>query len=67
MEKLINKPRLAIEVKLDGEVAYTKYFNIDKTKEIIQEIVVIQNQKHHEINRFYYANNYGNEIEWKGE
>jgi len=70
----LNKPRLAIEVDIQNddttrelgytrwELGYTTYFDISETEEILKFIQ--QKRNHSKIKRFYFANEYGTEMEW---
>ena len=63
----MKKPRLAIECIVNDkdenwEQGFTTYFNIDDTKGIVDFIK--QNRKKSKIIRFYYANEYGIEVNW---
>lgn len=63
----MNKPRLAIEVDIQNddttwELGYTTYFDISETEEILKFIQ--QKRNHSKIKRFYFANEYGTEMEW---
>ena len=63
----MNKPRFAIEVidVVTQELAYTHYFDISNDGEIITKIDEIRRSTRFKINRFYYANNYGIEINFE--
>ena len=64
----MNKPRFAIEIaKLNDnnwELYLTRYFNIEDTEDILIFVKSYSNKKTFKINRFYYANNYGVEIDY---
>ena len=65
----MNSPRFAIEVMdvITKEIAYTYYFDITNDKKIIEKIDELRRSTYVTINRFYYANNYGIEIEFDKE
>lgn len=63
------KPRLAIEISEKNydntwTLYITKYFDIENTNEILSFISNYSNKLTLKVNRFYYANNYGIEIDY---
>lgn len=62
----MNKPRFAIEFidKKTKEVRYTQYYDIENTHDITDAITKAQKNEWVEIGRYYYATNYGIEIDF---
>jgi hypothetical protein len=62
----VNKPRLAIEFETyendEWDVGYTAYFDIDDKDGIMK--CLTKERKVSRLKRFYYANEYGIELEW---
>ncbi len=63
----MNRPRFAIEVidVVTKEIAYTHYFDITDNKAIIAKIDELRRSTSVKINRFYYANDCGIEIDFE--
>ena len=63
----MKKPRFAIEAidVVTGKIAYTCYFDITDDRGIIYKIDELRRSTRVEINRFYYAGDFGKEIEFE--